>query len=226
MQAVEAVATRRGWDRTRHGKYPTTDMPLSSVPACERFVREAVFRRVLRALAPKYLPRNFLPELLAFRDAFYVRYSAAAGEQRGLEPHTDGSVFSFNISLSAPDEDFDGGGTRFEPSATTVRAPLGCAIGHSGQLRHSGVPITRGQRYLLVGFIGCVDQESADPERTAHDAFCRFGDAAWDRSPLEEPALVDGAASAASSAEAGVGPVLAASPGRQRGAETAGAGAG
>ena len=30
----------------------------------------------------------------------------------------------------------------------------GDAVGHSGQVRHGGVPITRGERYLLVGFIG------------------------------------------------------------------------
>lgn len=37
-----------------------------------------------------------------------------------------------------------------------VRASRGAAVGHSGQARHSGVAITRGERYLLVGFIACA----------------------------------------------------------------------
>ena len=36
LSAVRAAADRRGgWDRDRHGKYPTTDMPLKEVPEVE-----------------------------------------------------------------------------------------------------------------------------------------------------------------------------------------------
>ena len=78
-----------------------------------------------------------------------------AGQQRALETHTDGSIFSFNVALSDPAA-FDGGGTWFEPLDVTVRPPRCAAIGHSGQLRHAGVEITRGERYILVGFVGTV----------------------------------------------------------------------
>ena len=153
-----------------------------------------LFRRVLRPLAPIYflpgLPSGhaFLPEHLELRDCFFVKYSAAAGGQRSLVLHTDGSIFSFNILLSDPNGGFEGGGTFFEPSGVTVRPARGCALGHSGQVRHCGVEITRGDRYLLVGFVGCRERpyELQQAELAAHDAYLKFGEGAWDRSKLPE----------------------------------------
>ena len=132
------------------------------------------------------LPHTFLPEHLELRDCFYVRYSAAEGEQRGLELHTDGSIFSFNVLLSDPAA-FEGGGTSFEPSGLIAIPGRGAAVGHSGQVRHGGAAITRGERYLLVGFVGCVASPymAHAADAAARDAFCRFGDGAWDRGILD-----------------------------------------
>jgi hypothetical protein len=154
-------------------------------------VRRRVFEAVLRPLLGAYLPAAFLPEHLELRDAFYVRYSAAPGEQAGLVPHTDGSVFSFNVLLNEP-ADFDGGGTHFEASGRTVRPPRGGAVGHSGQVRHSGVPITRGERYLLVGFVGVATRRyAADAaDAAARDAYLKFGDGAWARAETCRPVLL------------------------------------
>ena len=195
LGAVEEAARRRGgWDKDRHGQYPTTDMPLGDVPEIEPLLREAIFRNVLRPLAHRYLPPPFLPEHLEWRDAFFVKYDAAPGQQRQLHMHTDGSIFSFNLLLNHPD-DFDGGGTFFEPTGQTVRPPRGTAVGHSGQVRHSGVAITRGKRYLFVGFIGCA--QHAFPMRgagwqaaAAREAFLKFGKGAWERGAHAEPRLV------------------------------------
>ena len=194
MRAVEAAGERRGWTKLRHNRYPTTDLPLSAVSECEAFVRSIVFRRVLRPLAPLFFPASLLPEHLCLRDAFFVRYSALPGEQRSLEMHSDGSIFSFNLLLSDPDGDFEGGGTLFEASGRTVSPPRGAAIGHSGQARHAGVAITRGQRVILVGFVGCEERDYggvANAEFAAHDAFTKFGAGAWERSPMEPPTLLD-----------------------------------
>ena len=65
---------------------------------------------MLRPLVGRYFPNTFLPEHLEFRDVFYVKYSAAAGGQRDLKVHTDGSTFSCNVLLNDP-ADLDGGGT-------------------------------------------------------------------------------------------------------------------
>ena len=74
--------------------------------------------------------------------------------QRGLAMHEDGSDFSFNALLSDPGA-FDGGGTRFEGrfGGSAVRVGRGEVLVHAGALRHEGVAITRGRRYLCVGFL-------------------------------------------------------------------------
>ena len=114
----------------------------------------------------------------------------STGLQRELRVHTDGSTFSFNVLLNAP-TDFVGGGTRFEPTGLVVRPPRGGAVGHSGQVRHSADAITHGERYLLVGFVGCATQtyEGRPEAEVVADAFAKFGDAAWDRSAFASPRL-------------------------------------
>lgn len=199
LRAVHKAALYRGWNRMRHGQVPTTDLPLAALgDECEAWVRAAVFQKVLRPLMPFYVPASstLMPEHLEFHDLFVVRYSAAHGEQRELQPHEDGSLFSFNLLLCDPN-DFDGGGTYFEATKRTVHAPQGGAIGHGGAVRHSGLAITRGERYLLVGFVhvGCAESAAAfSLERldwATHHAFLKFGEGAWRRScPGKEPSIV------------------------------------
>ena len=125
-----------------------------------------------------------LPEQLEFRDLFVVKYSTTLGGQHELGMHMDGSVFSFNILLSHASA-FDGGGTYFEPTAQTVRPPQGSAVCHSGQVRHSGLAITRGERYLLVGFVALqsIGYTLDLLVQAEHDAYRKFADGCWDRSP-------------------------------------------
>jgi predicted 2-oxoglutarate/Fe(II)-dependent dioxygenase YbiX len=84
-----------------------------------------------------------------FVDVFVVKYKF--NEQNYLEIHKDGSFLSFNILLSNPN-DFDGGGTYFD-DGLIMKPDQGDLIIHSSKIKHSGLPITKGTRYLLVGFI-------------------------------------------------------------------------
>ena len=103
-----AVQVRGGWG-SRHHTHRTTDLGLGAVPEVEPLLRERLFSRLLWPLAAEYFGAAVLPEQLCFNDAFFVRYSAEEEDaQRELPMHTDGSVFSFNVLLSAP-ADFDGG---------------------------------------------------------------------------------------------------------------------
>lgn len=95
---------------------------------------------------------------LTFRDLFFVRYSAAVGDQRKLDIHQDGSVMSFNIILNSPDE-FEGGGTFIEADNQNYEISQGDCFVHASKLRHGGTAITRGERYLLVGFIDVLDKD-------------------------------------------------------------------
>ena len=72
----------------------------------------------------------------------------------GLEPHKDGSAYSFNLLLSSP-SDFEGGGTAFELLGweKPLSVGRGEALLHEGGLMHCGVPVRSGLRYVLVGFL-------------------------------------------------------------------------
>jgi hypothetical protein len=59
---------------------------------------------------------------------------------------------SFNILLNHETE-FEGGGTYFQRYDARVCLRRGDALLHSGQLLHAGHRITKGVRYLVVGFM-------------------------------------------------------------------------
>ena len=102
------------------------------------------------------------------RDLFVVKYSAAPGAQADLKPHTDGSIISFNVLLNDSAE-FDGGGTHFLHLDATISAERGGCVVHDSKYTHAGQPITRGVRYLLVGFVETTDRMHDAPrnaERT------------------------------------------------------------
>ena len=84
-----------------------------------------------------------------------------------------------------PSSDFEGGGTFFETTGWTVRAPQGAAVVHGGEIFHGGFPMYRGERYLLVGFVEVMRGPAygvSDPETAAADTFAKFGHCAWTRS--------------------------------------------
>ena len=196
------AAVRGGWDEDRHANYPTTDMRCAEAcvgaPDIEQMVRAAVFEKICEPLATRWAGSDFLAEHLVFRDFFFVHYSAASGEQRGLQMHQDGSLFSFNVLLTDPCG-FDGGGTTFAPRGylsghgqRTVTVPRGAALVHSGSLRHGGNDITRGSRTILVGFMGRPKPQNDEQKPidsalptcavAAQESFFKFGKGAWCRS--------------------------------------------
>lgn len=87
------------------------------------------------------------------REPHIVKYDISKKERQKLDMHTDKSEWTFIISLSEPKTDFCGGGTFFEDLDATVHLRRGQALLFPGKLRHRGEKITRGTRFLLVGFM-------------------------------------------------------------------------
>jgi len=172
----EERAAAMGWTTKRHDNYPTTDVPLQRLPRALAWFRDSL----LPDVAYPFLARAFdfaLPDgaavSLRVHDAFVVKYSAAGG-QRFLKPHRDGSgqqgsaaMFSFNIALNDLDE-YTGGGTFFRvlrgsehtPSGS-LRSPKGHILAHASGLMHGGHPIESGIRYILVAFVS-IEASHAD----------------------------------------------------------------
>lgn len=83
--------------------------------------------------------------------AFVVKYDMEG--QRDLKPHHDASTYTINICLN---DNFQGGGCRFiKQNKDVINKDVGSMIIHPGKLTHyhEGIPITNGERYILVSFI-------------------------------------------------------------------------
>jgi len=82
---------------------------------------------------------------------FIVKYSMEG--QTELSPHHDSSSYTILITLN---NKFKGGGTHFiRQNYIANNVEIGTCTIHPGRLTHyhSGIPITSGERYILVGFI-------------------------------------------------------------------------
>ena len=143
----EKYATNNGgWTTTRHKTYLTTDVPVDKISSIFTLILET-----LQTILYKVQKSYGLSEGILFNvnEMFVVKYKD--DEQNHLEMHYDGSFISFNILLSNP-TDFEGGGTYFE-DGVTMDLDQGDMLLHSGHTKHAGQRITKGSRYILVGFI-------------------------------------------------------------------------
>ncbi|KAJ1618636.1 hypothetical protein T492DRAFT_849184 [Pavlovales sp. CCMP2436] len=151
---VAAADAFGGWGTERHASVPTTDLEVLKVDALRDWLLCESRETLFPTLAHLY---GFEPSELHFMDLFLVRYTAEQGEggQRGLRSHRDRSLLSFNLLLSDPGA-FDGGGTRIHAldGQTVHPRAQGDLVAHSGKLLHTGMPVTRGTREILVGFVG------------------------------------------------------------------------
>ena len=160
----EAVAgASGGWRTDRHRLYPTTDFSVKSdLPP--RFA-EGVFALAREWVLPHVasIAGVFAPDL-RLDDLFVVKYEVKPDgtSQQHLAPHEDGSTWTFSMGLNSASE-YEGGGCRFHGHGIgDVHSSPTTTLIHYGQLRHEGLRITRGKRYLLVGFVYHVNDCSYD----------------------------------------------------------------
>lgn len=147
IKECEKYAKKNGWTTTRHKFYPTTDIPVDKIPSITGIVFETL-QTILSKIKISY-GLNGDGIVIDIVDLFVVKYSHDAQNQ--LDMHCDGSFISFGVLLSDTDS-FEGGGTYFDDGLTTY-LKQGDVIIHSGLIKHSGLKITKGTRYVLVGFL-------------------------------------------------------------------------
>lgn len=120
-------------------------------------ITDAVTTAVKAKLIPEMAARfDLQADALSILDLFIARYSVEPGGLAALEPHEDGSEFSFVLALNSLAE-YEGGGTQFLATGVVphpvFRPDKGYATLFSGKNRHCGLPITSGVRYILAGFL-------------------------------------------------------------------------
>lgn len=142
-----AADTHGGWTKNRHDNYPTTDIPIEQLKdVAQNWCK--LSSRIVDACKGAYeLEADVVIDMF---DVFVVKYEASG--QAGLRIHRDVSELSFVILLSDPTE-FVGGGTLYESRSEIRSTQQGSLLMHCGKMRHGGATITKGTRYVLIGFM-------------------------------------------------------------------------
>jgi len=146
---AENIASKIGWTTKRHNNYPTTDLPLD---ALSQHIKTIILTRI-EDIIIEYKELYEITDDFKFniQDIFVVKYLPQEKGQNLLGMHCDQTILSFQIGLNDNSE-YEGGGTLY-CDGLTVRLNKGELIIQSGYVNHSGKSITKGVRYLLVGFI-------------------------------------------------------------------------
>lgn len=151
----EAVAAASGgWRTDRHDNYPTTDFSVKDdLPP--RFSKQVLALARLWVLPHVAELAGVFASDLRLADLFIVKYEVRedGSSQQQLAPHEDGSTWTFSMGLNNASE-YEGGGCRFhQHNIGDVHSSASTVLMHYGKLRHEGLRITSGKRYLLVGFV-------------------------------------------------------------------------
>lgn len=144
-EIIEKANKYGKWTSNRHKNYPTTDIPVDNIPELNV---DNELEKIKDICKDKYQLET--KSIITPFDIFVVKYDANG--QSSLDLHRDSSILSFVLLLSNPN-DFKGGGTFYENANETVKPEQGGLLIHCGKVRHAGVTITSGVRYILIGFM-------------------------------------------------------------------------
>ena len=146
FESEEYAKNNGGWTTRRHKNYPTTDIPVVKIKNIFNFVLFS-FNDIFNRIKKSYC----FTEEVSFNicDLFVVKYNEQI--QNKLDLHQDGSFLSINILLSDTKE-FEGGGTYFD-DGLTMFLEQGDILVHSGKVKHAGLPVTKGTRYIMIAFV-------------------------------------------------------------------------
>ena len=144
---IECAECHGGWTHKRHHNYPTTDIPIKHLKEVTS-MWDVLQSRIMDTCKDVYMLKQ--SATISMFDVFVVKYDVSG--QSGSELHRDASELSFILLLSHPSS-FVGGETRYEHCDAVHCVDQGSLLVHCGKMRHSGVAITQGTRYVLVGFI-------------------------------------------------------------------------
>ncbi len=135
------------WESDKYFELATRDVSVFSIETIKHYVVK-ILEKMYVTIKECYSIENKID----FRDIFVVKYDA--DKECFLSMHTDNDFLSFQILLN---NDFEGGGTYFA-DGITMKPEKGDLIIHSGQQVHGALPITKGKRYLLIGFFNITEE--------------------------------------------------------------------
>ena len=150
------------------------DVAVHAMPRAQSWLNRVGLPRVARLAASCFGSGVGDPGNLFVYRALVINYDAAAGLTR--QPvHRDGCLLSVTIPLSDASE-YTGGGTYVEALGRSIRVDRGHALMQPGALRHSGNHIERGERWVLVLFLGTLRMRHGEHTRRFKERASDLGD--------------------------------------------------
>ena len=148
------AAKTGGWSSIEAGRYAVHGGWVKDVDGVREWFDEALEKKLYPALASLFPDVAAQTEKLRVQSAYLFKYDAVTGA--ATDVHVDSGLLSFTIALNGK-EAYDGGGTWFEAVDRLVEMDCGEVTFRPGGLRHQGRPVTRGDRYIIGGFIMVED---------------------------------------------------------------------
>jgi len=154
-EIIEKACAMNAWTSNRHKNYPTTDIPVHKINNLD-------MEKEINDISVACMHKFGLDGHAKAFDLFVVKYEVGAQDRLAL--HRDASELSFVALLSDP-KDYEGGGTYYETTGQTVMCGQGDVVFHCGKMRHAGKQITRGKRFILIGFFDVFSPEIRKPPK-------------------------------------------------------------
>ena len=158
--AEKHAASSGGWETKRVKDYPTTDFDTADIPEVLFMVHNIVYGTIVPKMASSF---GIDAHKLGIGEVFIVKYEARKGRQRSLKAHVDESDFSFIVALN---DEYEGGGTRFVQESIVKKAQKGSGVTFCGNMKHEGLSVVKGKRYILAGFMNYRTKDGCGKDTT------------------------------------------------------------
>ena len=147
VDETEKYVAVNGWESNNFNNYKTYDIKLASLITVHDYFLKYELRKVMELIECSYCLSK--ETKFDITDLNIMKYSNELISE--LSKLTESAFITFNISLNSHFE-YEGGRTYFD-DGLSFQNDIGDVLIHCGKINHIELPVKKGARYILVGFV-------------------------------------------------------------------------